>query len=63
MKAAMGVWTWGVGVCLGHTVLQNKHVPTLLPGAVFEGGKVVMVAAGGKSHRGGDEQGGAAGLG
>jgi len=51
MKAAMGsevgVWTWGVGVCLGHNVLQNKHVPTLLPGAVFAGGKVVMVAAGG----------------
>jgi len=44
-----GVWTWGFGLYLGHNDRQPRHVPTLMPGAVFAGSKVVMVAAGG-SH-------------
>jgi len=41
-----GVWTWGRGWCLGHNEMQDRHAPMLL-GAVFDGGKTVMVAAGG----------------
>jgi len=47
MGSEGGVWTWGFGMGLGHNDMQNKNVPTLLPGAAFAGGKVVMVAAGG----------------
>jgi len=42
-----GVWTWGFRLYLGHNDMQPWHVPTLLPGAAFAGGRVVMVAAGG----------------
>jgi len=41
-----GVWTWGYSVYLGQKDMQDRHAPTLLPGAAFTGGKVVMVAAG-----------------
>jgi len=39
------IWTWGIGVALGHNDFQNRHVPTLLVGAAR--GNAVMVAAGG----------------
>jgi len=43
-----GVWTgWGCRVYLGHSDVQHRHVPRLLPGKAFSGDKVVMVAAGG----------------
>jgi len=41
-----GVWTWGFGAYLGHIDVQDRHLPTLLPGAAFTESKVVMVAAG-----------------
>ena len=48
MGAEGGVWTWGTRGCLGHKDMEDRHLPTLL-GAVFGGGKAVMVAAAG-SH-------------
>jgi len=46
MESEGGVRTWGYGKFLGHNDMQRRHVPTLLPGVAFAGGKVVMVAAG-----------------
>jgi len=40
------VWTWGLGVYLGHNDTQHRHVQTLLPSTAFAGGNVVTVAAG-----------------
>ena len=42
-----GIWIWDNGGCLGHSDIADKHVLTLLAGLPFDGGKVVMVAAGG----------------
>jgi len=44
MGSEDGVWTWVYRVYLGHNDMQVRHVLKLLPGAAFEGGKVVMVA-------------------
>jgi len=47
MGSEGGVWTWGLRLCLSHTNDgQERHMLTLLPGAAFAGGKVVMVTAG-----------------
>ena len=47
MGSEGGVWTWGLRLYLSHTNDgQERHMLTLLPGAAFAGGKVVMVTAG-----------------
>ena len=33
------VWTWGLGLALGHNDRQDRHVPTLLAGTALNGGK------------------------
>ena len=46
MGAEGCISTWGIGGIQGNNDMQDRHVPTLL-GAVFDGGKTMMVAAGG----------------